>query len=257
LLDIVFCRTLIALSNAAFNHQSMSFRKSSQYSSDIIQSGAKLFAENATFVIQGARDNPKGNCSVVNGDSRVLSSEMGKQFDLIITSPPYANRMSYIRELRPYMYWLGYLRSGRDAAEIDWQSIGGTWGTATGRLSKWRPVKRAFRPNALRVALKRIANERNPNGALLANYVKKYFEDMASHFRNARALLSKDAKVHYVVGNSMFYGVLVPTEKIYAELMRYFGFIDINVHVLRKRNSKKGLVEFDVSAAWPGGGGQI
>ncbi|WP_322490103.1 hypothetical protein [Chloroflexus sp.] len=38
---------------------------------------------------------------------------------LVITSPPYPNRMSYIRELRPYMYWLGYLNNGRDAGELD------------------------------------------------------------------------------------------------------------------------------------------
>ena len=47
--------------------------------------------------------------------------------------------MSYIRELRPYMYWLSYLRDGREAGELDWKAIGGTWGIATSRVGKWSP----------------------------------------------------------------------------------------------------------------------
>src|SRR5205823_779155 len=55
----------------------------------------------------------------------------------VTTSPPYPNRMSYIRELRPYMYWLGYLSDGRAAGELDWKAIGGTWGCATSMLNTW------------------------------------------------------------------------------------------------------------------------
>jgi hypothetical protein len=47
--------------------------------------------------------------------------------------------MSYIRELRPYMYWLGYLQNAREAGELDWKAIGGTWGCATSRVGKWNP----------------------------------------------------------------------------------------------------------------------
>ena len=35
------------------------------------------------------------------------------------------------------MYWLGYLSSGKQAGDMDWQTIGGTWGSATSRLSGW------------------------------------------------------------------------------------------------------------------------
>ena len=47
--------------------------------------------------------------------------------------------MSYIRELRPYMYWLGFLTNGRQAGELDWAAIGGTWGCATSNLNSWEP----------------------------------------------------------------------------------------------------------------------
>ena len=46
------------------------------------------------------------------------------------------------------MYWLGYLEQPRDAGELDWQAIGGTWGAATSRVAAWelkKPVIAASR----------------------------------------------------------------------------------------------------------------
>ena len=101
--------------------------------------------------------------------------------------------------------------------------------------------------------MERIAAQANANSGLLATYVAKYCEDMARHFHSLRRVLKKDARVHYIVGNSTFYGVLVSTEQIYAAMLQECGFVDVAVRPIRKRNSKKALVEFDVSAAWPGG----
>ena len=137
LLLVAFCRTLIALSNAAFNHQSMSFKDCGQLHFPFDADMGQVFSDDLLFVLEGAEDNPDGTGQVVFGDAKNLSEAVGGPFDLVITSPPYANRMSYIRELRPYMYWLGFLDSGRDAGDLDWSAIGGTWGAATSRLIDW------------------------------------------------------------------------------------------------------------------------
>lgn len=118
LLLVAFCRSLIALSNAAFNHQSMSFKDDTQLALDFDLDMAGMFAEDVRFVLQGAAENPAGKAVVALGDSRHPVSAVKEACDLVITSPPYANRMSYIRELRPYMYWLGFLQDGRNAGEL-------------------------------------------------------------------------------------------------------------------------------------------
>ena len=100
------------------------------------------------------------------------------RFDLLVTSPPYPNRMSYIRELRPYMYWLGYLQEAREAGEMDWQAIGGTWGIATSRLNDWQPSDENYCPKDLRAVMEDISTADAKSGPLLAKYVGKYFEDM-------------------------------------------------------------------------------
>lgn len=248
LLLVAFCRTLISLSNAAFNHQSMSFKDNGQFHMNLDIDMPALYAQDVEFVLSGARDNPEGEGQVILGDSRNASAFVKEKFDRVITSPPYANRMSYIRELRPYMYWLGFLVNGKDAGELDWSAIGGTWGIATSRLTEWEPARSEFKSKALIDALSRIAHQDNKNGGIMSNYVAKYFEDMWTHFGGLAPVLAEGAELHYIVGNSTFYGVVLPTEMIYAEMLSALGFTNVEYRAIRKRNSKKELIEFDVTA---------
>lgn len=252
LLKVAFCRTLIACSNAAFNHQSMSFKEAPQAELDIAVDYHGLFKSDLAFVLQGARENPEGKARIVLHDARALSTLDAEPFDLVVTSPPYANRMSYIRELRPYMYWLRFLMSGRDAGELDWLAIGGTWGVATSRLTDWEAGADAYTSPDLERTLAKVASPNNANGALLAAYIRKYCVDMGVHFHELRAILAPGAALHYIVGNSTFYGELLSIERIYAHMMEELGFTDVQIRAIRKRNSKKELIEFDVSAKWPG-----
>ncbi len=250
LLLIAFCRSLIELSNAAFNHQSMSFKDDGQFDIGFDVDMASVFSEDVRFVIIGASENPTGEGHVVLGDSRNPAEVVDGMFDLVVTSPPYANRMSYIRELRPYMYWLGFLINGRDAGELDWTAIGGTWGIATSRLTDWKRPAGYFKSTSLSTALDQIAHADNKNGAVLANYVAKYFDDMWSHFLRLTPVLDRGAELHYIVGNSTFYGTLISTERLYTEMLAALEFSEIECRAIRKRNSKQELVEFDVVARW-------
>ncbi|AGX88312.1 restriction endonuclease subunit M [Candidatus Symbiobacter mobilis] len=250
LLLIAFCRSLIQLSNAAFNHQSMSFKDDCQFDIGFDVDMEYVYSEDVRFVLSGASENPVGEGYVVFGDARNPAAVVEGLFDLVVTSPPYANRMSYIRELRPYMYWIGFLINGRDAGELDWTAIGGTWGIATSRLTDWKRSTDCFRSTYLSQVLDQISHSDNKNGAVLANYVAKYFDDIWTHFRRLIPVLCRGAELHYIVGNSTFYGTLVSTELLYAEMLTALGFSGVECRPIRKRNSKKELVEFDVVARW-------
>jgi hypothetical protein len=90
----------------------------------------------------------------------------------------------------------------------------------------------------------RIA-ERSP---VLSRYVHKYFCDMTRHCQALPGLLKSNGSLHYIVGNSKFYDVLVPVEQIFAALFRAVGMRDTKVTVIRKRSSKRELFEYVVSA---------
>jgi len=257
LLLVIFCRLVIKFSNAAFNHQSMSFKDKVKVDAskkrqpalfDLEPDLAYTACAEGQEVLNSAADNPSGTASVISGDSRSVSNAVSSEYDLLITSPPYPNRMSYIRELRPYMYWLGYLNNGRDAGDMDWSAIGGTWGIATSRLAEWQRSSAGFYPTYFDAILSRIRKADKKSGVLLSNYVAKYFEDMWRHLRDVANVMSMRGTVHYIIGNSRFYDTVVPVERLFADMLTEAGFRDARISRIRKRNSKKELYEFDVSA---------
>lgn len=257
LLLVVFCRLVIDLSNAAFNHQSMSFKDKVKASASEARQPTLFSVEpdlayvartEGQEILASAADNPDGSASVIPGDSRSVSKVVSGEYDLLITSPPYPNRMSYIRELRPYMYWLGYLNNGRDAGDMDWSAIGGTWGIATSRLAEWQRSSDGFYPGYFDAILSRIRGANKKSGVLLSNYVAKYFEDIWHHITDIANVIAMDGTVHYIIGNSRFYDTVVPVERLFADMLTEAGFRDASITRIRKRNSKKELYEFDVSA---------
>lgn len=250
ILKIAFCRTLIKLSNASFNHQSMSF-KSNQSELFLKSDYSEIFLDEVKHVLSGCTTKIKRVPEVQLMDARRLCPKKLGTFDLVVTSPPYANRMSYVRELRPYMYWLGYFNESTDAGELDWQAIGGTWGIATSRLNKWTPSN-CFENKHLSECVEKISLATNKNSKILSRYVRKYHEDIHGHLCSLIDVLNSGARVHYIVGNSSFYGTLVKVEEMYADMLESLGFSEIDIKAIRKRNSNKALIEYDVSATWKG-----
>ncbi|MGA2681864.1 MAG: SAM-dependent methyltransferase [Candidatus Bathyarchaeia archaeon] len=247
LLRVAFCKLLIKWSNAAFNHQSMSFKQEAQNDSlkdNLLKEMLDFFELELNQILEAASQNPNAQVNVYLHNSKKMPSDIKSRYTCVITSPPYANRMSYVREVRPYMYWLNLIKESKEAADIEWDATGGTWGTATSRLNGWKP--RGFFKND-REFLEMITKI-NAESQLLANYVHRYFEDMYSHFSSLSSVLKQSAQLHYIIGNSKFYDIIVPTEEIYAKIMKNNGFENVKTNLLRKRSSKKELYEFHISA---------
>jgi len=255
LLRVAFCRAMIQTANVSFGHQSMSFKKDQHDDDALLRESADDCARRVVdaFTVAASEvadslaiEPPQAEGRVFLGDSRNLPAVLpDRGYTAVVTSPPYPNRMSYIRELRPYMYWLGYLSDGRAAGELDWKAIGGTWGCATSLLSTWRPNGNGEIPFE---RFDKIVHDIGKRHALLGRYVHKYFEDIQEHILSLRQVLAPGARCHYIVGNSKFYDTMLPVEGIYAALFEDAGFMHVSVETIRKRTSKKELYEFIVHA---------
>lgn len=236
---LAFCRALVDAGNVSFRHQSMSFGARSR-GADVAASLSAAFE--ALQPAAAAALRPTAS-KVWLGDSRKLPELLtNSSCGAVITSPPYVNRMSYIRELRPYMYWLGFLSDGRAAGELDWRAIGGTWGVATSKLTRWRPESK-LELSGLSALVRRIERD----SPVLARYVERYFCDMDEHVAGMVQVLARGGRASYVVGNSKFFDVVVPAEQLFAQLFRRHGLKAVTTRVLRRRTSKKELFEYLVS----------
>jgi hypothetical protein len=247
LLDLAFCRAMIESAHVSFGHQSMSFRAGEVPEGAHAEDVARRFLAATDAIALAAQSRIARVPSPILADARELGAKLtAGAYDYVLTSPPYPNRMSYVRELRPYMYWLGYLEGSRDAGELDWRAIGGTWGCATSNVAKWsRP------PEAARVPFDRfeqIVGSIDEKSSVLARYVAKYFHDMVLHARSLFGLVAAGGSIDYIVGNSKFYDVVLPVEEIFAAIFEAVGFEEARVKTVRKRSSKKELFEFVVSA---------
>jgi DNA modification methylase len=248
--DIVwigFCRLIIETSSAAFNHISMSFNDTMIYQN--IEGIEDLFVEIIEFMLKSAENPIVGSAKVLKVDARHIAGLDNIKINKVITSPPYPNRISYIRELRPYMYWTKFLNEAKEAGEMDWLAIGGTWGIATSRLNSWEIQERDLAKQVFST-VENIRMSGGKNANLLAKYVLKYFHDMHLHLSSLRSILADDAELHYIVGNSTFFGNMVDTERLLSESMRLLGYSNIHSEIVRKRNSNKALYEYCISATW-------
>lgn len=246
LIWIAFARLCMETSAADFNHISVSFKEDTQKVE--WNETLELFISILSNIIESASIQMIGNIKIFNSDSRNLSHKGA--YDIVITSPPYPNRISYIRELRPYMYWLGFLKSGEEAGKLDWEAIGGTWGSATSKLKDWESPNIAEMPQSLIETCSKIEASDAKNGRLMAQYVLKFFDDMFIHLDNLRSHLNEDARIFYILGNSSFYGNFVKTDEYISFFLSKLGYKNIKVDTIRKRNSKSGLFEFNINANW-------
>ena len=255
LLRLAFCQVLIERSRAHFGHQSMSFAPGSANGAhELVPEPSSAAADVASslghalerLVATASAGLPATRRRLFLADARRLDEKLpAAHYGCVITSPPYANRMSYIRELRPYMYWLRYLEDRTRAGVLDWRAIGGTWGVATSNLGSWSPEPGAPLLGAdIEARLSAIAER----SLVLSRYVRKYFHDMAAHLGSLGRVLRPGGRALFVVGNSKFYDVVVPVEQVLARQFEAAGFSGVNVETLRKRSSKKELYEFLISA---------
>lgn len=244
---IAFCRLIIETSSAAFNHVSMSFKEtvSDRNCEDIDE----LFLIIIESILLSAEKNICGSVQVLKVDARHITELDGIRIDKVITSPPYPNRISYIRELRPYMYWTKFLNEAKEAGELDWLAIGGTWGIATSRLNSWQ-VEDETLPSDIFSTANSIKISDGKNASLLGVYVLKYFYDMHLHLSSIRSILKDGCELHYIVGNSTFFGNMVDTAALLSESMRILGYSKISSEIVRKRNCNKALYEYCISATW-------
>lgn len=181
-----------------------------------------------------------------NADSRRLKRICGEaEFHVLLTSPPYPNRFSYVRETRPHLYFFHIMEDRSAAGELDLQTIGGTWGKATSTLDDDLFQAREPVKDALGSVLPELAGE----NLKMANYIIRYFNAMWDHIQSLPTVMAEHSRVIYVVGNTKISGFELRTDDILAELLGHVGFKTDSIERMRKRQSRKGLYEATVFAS--------
>lgn len=239
LLNLAVVSILIEVSNARHNHPSLSFAKTPRKDAPVFE----RFEEQVVMMQHDLLHfpHPRPEAVVLLGNSKHLEKILppGYLCDAVITSPPYPNRYSYARETRPQMFYLGLVKSGREVGQLETEAIGGTWGRATSILE--RDVD--YRSTAVARALRGIPERIGQDSRLMQNYVTKYFNDIEEHIESLNRFLRPGTRLAYIIGNSKFYGITLPSDEVLADIFEAHGVRIISIERMRRRNSKSGLYE--------------
>jgi hypothetical protein len=188
---------------------------------------------------------PRTKTRQVAKDCRSLTARYDESFDLAITSPPYLNGTNYVRNTKLELTLLGFVQSEAGLAAL--RELGICAGITQASTS--RPIRHAVdvvEPVAHR--LDRCAADRR-----IPHLVRSYFSDMLNVLQAVYRSLKPGKLFVLDIGDSKFYGIHVPTDRLLVSIAESVGFIIERDVVIARRHSrdKTPLVQVDLHLRKP------
>lgn len=162
----------------------------------------------AVQAFQEIRDISRGHSTVLAGDCRHLSLA-GETVDLIVTSPPYANALDYMRAHKFSLVWLG--AAIKPLSVLRGKYIG------TERLAELEGVTL---PGQVEATIDTLA----ALDARKARVLEKYFHDMSFAVKEMYRVIRPGRAVIIVVGPSTMRGLRIETHNHLASIAQGVGF---------------------------------
>ncbi|MGA2286039.1 MAG: DNA methyltransferase, partial [Dehalococcoidia bacterium] len=210
LFDVVFSSIIITKSGGVSLARDLAHTRPHKVTDKRIKNAVDVFREKLEKVnraLVSAADWP-GTAHVLRSDSRSLP--LGNETaDLIVTSPPYANAIDYMRAHKFSLVWLGHavgtlskMRRTYIGAELPLED-GGAMGSET---------------------YQRVMKDLLDRDARRARVIVRYFHDMLIVLGEIYRVSRKGRSAIVVVGSSTVRGIEIPTALILAELGERMGF---------------------------------
>ena len=179
------------------------------------------------------------------GDARICDSLPADGFNLVVTSPPYANNYDYADATRLELTFFGEVRGWSDLQKkvrqhllrsctqhvpnkaVDLDAVLGS--------PELAPIG-----SELRNVCEQLSEIRLSRGGKKTyhNMVACYFLDLARVWLALRRVCRSPSKVCFVIGDSAPYGVYVPAVEWLGELALAAGFDSFSFEKTRDRNTK-------------------
>src|SRR5262249_32297551 len=147
------------------------------------------------------------------GDARALPVE-DASIDLVVTSPPYANAIDYMRAHKFSLVWFG--RAMEELTELRSRYIG---------AERANQMPDTPLPSSIEGIVNRVAALDDKRARVL----RKYYVDMGTAIEEMHRVLRPGRVVVMVVGSSTMRGTDVETQDCLAELAVEAGFEIVGV----------------------------
>jgi hypothetical protein len=176
----------------------------------------KMFQAQLNHVIKAFKEVsyiPKGRSTILGGDCRQMPLA-DETVDLIVTSPPYANALDYMRAHKFSLVWLG--STIKPLSLLRGKYIGSE------KLSNWEGA-------TLPDAVKGIVEGLGMLDQRKAKILNQYFRDMSLAIQEMYRVIRQGRAVVIVVGPSTMRGLKIETHDHLAAIATEIGFDVVGV----------------------------
>lgn len=169
-------------------------------------------------------------------NSKKIGLARNISIDSVITSPPYLNGTNYLRNTKLELWFLKYIQKENDLRLYRDQIL--TSGINDVNNSKINYLLTPISSNSaiLKKTLKEL--DLKTYDKRIPVMVKNYFEEMLQVFEGLSKHLTDNSSIFIDIGDSIFAGVHVKTDKILIEILNSLGYILKEEKILRIRRSK-------------------
>ena len=236
LFEVVFSSVIIAKSGGVSLARDLAHSRPHKVEDKKIRNAIDLFAERARKIIPAVSSLPPKvhKPIVVLADSRAVPIS-DETVDLIVTSPPYANAIDYVRAHKFSLFWLGFPLRPLTARRR--QYIG----------SEVRETEADLQSSLARDTIEEVYKLDLRRSQIL----RRYFSDMRTALSEMRRVLKPGKAAVVVVGSSTVRGIKVRTPFALAEEAESLGLEVVDV---RERAIDRDRRMMPVSRNGNGGG---
>ncbi len=207
--ELTFSATIIAKSGSVSLARDLSHSRPHRDLNKRTKSPLSQFGIRLEKNIRSLAELPAdGKAWILTGDARALPLKNGS-VDLIVTSPPYANAIDYMRAHKFSLVWFGH--SVDDLSRIRATYIGSE------RTKDFVPAQMPESVEEVLAELQKLDRKE-------AKVLWKYFTEMEQVLREMLRVLSPGKPAVMVVGTSVMRGMDVHTHTGIAEIARSVGF---------------------------------
>ena len=154
---------------------------------------------------------------IIEGNSLEETGRLSPDsFDSLLFSPPYLNRFDYFESQKVELWFGGFVDTYEGVTALRKRSLRSHLGAALNE------------PVLLVPEIETLIDQMDPGSYAVRmrvpDLIRGYFSDLAAILRQCRRVLVSGGQCFVVVGNSAYGGVIIPTDRLIAQLGLDTGF---------------------------------
>ena len=203
-------------------------------SSDLLQHVAKSLGE----IESGLESFNQRACAshLLAENARSLWKIPSINADLVITSPPYLNGTNYFRNTKIELWFLRVLNTSNDLARLRDQTITAGINDVRGVRGRSRPPEAI--PECMAECVEQL--ETSAYDRRIPLMVRWYAFDLEQAIKATMRHTKRGTKIFVDIGDSIYSGVRVPTDKLVADILSRNGCDVVEEIFIRQRMARRG-----------------